>query len=568
MGRIQTFSMSITTQRIPAEEELKQFCGDTPDERFEKFVLFSKHICDVELYPHQIQAAYDYFHHTNTIDVKPPRTGKSLGKALVNLYECATDPYEDWKIYTPKFLIGKEQMRYAYDWIKASPILTAFLRIKSGKKQISTEGFEFKNRSNCHIISVAGKIEGHNVTIMDIMEFDLWNWVNFQNDVLRRGGAKNKNGKPTRIRIDGTIMGKLNIHQLVNDNRLNRLFHNMMYAHEGNLLGLPPGTLYDADLLAQFGALDADFLKLQKTISSEDEVARSYYLRFTESTNFIWSRWLQLCARKGAQLQLEPVQPIPGKRYLSRGIVGVGFDCGHAGQKETSSKYVIHFVEHVNGYRRWLWGVEWPAVYDAAKLEDEIVQLFDFFRPDGGYGDALQHTMIASINDKAWRKGIHSVDRTEIAENTPGNWEKWWFSPIRNSGAVKHSFYTSIQQQIHKANYYFPYIKPGSITSNRVSSVIDIRRAKVALMKLNKTLLNIVKEDNSSSYPSYFGKDRSIGDDHGDALGMAHLWLDTHVRGPVNFNAIKVAGMQRKTGAAVGRIVGSDIENPGNLKDF
>lgn len=543
---------------IVAEKELQKFKADSIEDKLSLYLFFMKSICDIELFPPQIMAADQYFRYKYCIEVKPPRTGKSLGKAGINIYELATNPQEDLKIYPPTFRIGKDALSYHYNWISASPVLSAFIRRRAGKKQLSTISYEFANLSNAEIISVSGKIEGHNVTIMDIMEFDLWNWDIFQNDVMRRGAAKNVNGLPTRVRIDGTILGKENIHKLLNTEAYKKLFRNLMIANEGNILGIPAGTKIDVHMYQAMNILDNEFVKLQKIMMSFDEWARSMLLRFTESTNFIWSSYILAVQKKALSWNLEGVPFEKGGKYKSSGTVSFGFDCGHAGQKKESSKYSLQFYEQIGMYRRWINSFEWPADADIRVMTDEMLEIFAYYRPAGGNGDALGHRLIADIDDKAFKLGIHRIDRTEFPENTPGNWAKWWFSPIWNNPREKHSFYTSLRQGIYGGTCYYPFYEAS-----------DTRRIAIMCRKLIKVLLNIKQETTKGTYPSYFAKDSKIGDDEGDAAGMANLWLDTHLQLPVNMNLLGSTGKSRRTSDLIsGSVSGKLNISRENINDF
>lgn len=533
----------IWKQALLAESEILKFKRENPEDKLAAFVLFMKHSCGFDLYPQQILMAEQYFRYDRVLDVKPPRSGKTAGKGAVNLYEMATNESEDLRIYVPKFDQGKEALSYQYDWISKSPILNAYIRVKSGKRQLSTVGYEFLNGSKAKIYSVKGEIEGHNVSIMDIEEIDRWKWETFQDDVMRRGGAKNKNGLPTRIRISGTIMGQENIFRIVSEEKYKKLFHNGMYADKNNILGLPAGTILDVYTLLSMGVLDPEFMAFQKEFMSPDEWARSNLLKFTEATNFIWSTYLRAIFKKADNWGLKGEQFYRGGTYKTNGIVGVGFDCGHAGEKKESSKYSLQIYEQLGMYRRWLNGFEFPADVDITKLENDVLEILAYYRPSGGYADALGHRLISSINDKAWKLGLTTINRNEYPDNTPGNWEKWWLSPLWNTGKNKHFFYSSLQHGIHHATCYYPFYE-----------IHDKTPLSLAVKKLSRSLLNIRKEETAGSYPRYYPHNPKIGDDDADAAGMANLWLDTHVDGPINFDVIRSSGNKTHTSGLVDTI--------------
>lgn len=534
---------------LVAEQELQKFKRDDLDEKIAAYALFMKHICGFDLYPTQLLQAEEYFRYPYILEYKPPRSGKSRGKAGINLYELATNEKEDLRIYTPKYSIGKDALKYQYEWIAKSEVLRSFVRIKGGKKQFSTTGYEFMNLSNAEIVTVAGLIEGHNVTIADIMEFDFWDWNIFADDVTRRFAGKNENGLPTRVRIDGTIRGQENIYKIATDKTLSKLYRNIVATSENNILGLPAGIKMDVDLMMALDILGKDEIKLMKSLMSPDEEQMSLYLNFTESRNFIWSKYLLAIFRKSMKWGLEGVPFVKGGKYESSGIVGCGFDCGHAGQKKKSSKYAIEFYEHFNNYRRWLFGKEWPPNYDPDLLEKEVLELLAFFQPGGGYGDALQHNLIASINDKAWNEGLTNICREDNPENTPANWAKWWINPLWNNNKNKHFYYDSLQLGIHKGTCFYPFYE-----------ISDTRPEALAMRRLKRSLLNIRKEE-TNAYPKYYPFDDEIDDDHADAAGMANLWLDVHVQPPINMGIIKSSTHKTVMSDLVSRAVNAnDIE--------
>jgi hypothetical protein len=61
------------------------------------------------------------------------------------------------------------------------------------------------NRSCWNIHGIWGEFEGVNATIIRGEEYDDLDVERFEQRVIPRGGAKNVNGKPTRIRLTGTI---------------------------------------------------------------------------------------------------------------------------------------------------------------------------------------------------------------------------------------------------------------------------------------------------------------------------------------------------------------------------
>lgn len=99
-----------------ADAELEKYRTNDPFKKTSAFILFMKDVCDFEMYPTQIMDAEQNFLHPYTMNVKPPRGGKTRGTEAIDLFECVTNPNEDLRIYAPNFKMGKEAMAYPYDW--------------------------------------------------------------------------------------------------------------------------------------------------------------------------------------------------------------------------------------------------------------------------------------------------------------------------------------------------------------------------------------------------------------------------------------------------------------------
>ena len=140
--------MTVISTSNVVDRKLQSYKTDDVEQKYLLYALFMKDVCNVDLFPTQLMQADDYFHHNYTLEVKPPRAAKSFGKAGINLYECSTNPYENLTIYTPKFSIGKEAYAYQYNFIDHSEILSRFVRVKNGKKQLRSIGYELQNESN------------------------------------------------------------------------------------------------------------------------------------------------------------------------------------------------------------------------------------------------------------------------------------------------------------------------------------------------------------------------------------------------------------------------------------
>ena len=513
-----------------AEKIIKEYYTDDIELRTAQCLLFLKKICKFEPHIHQIFYIDQALKFPNVLCYAPPRAGKTMSIEAVGLYETATNSFEDGRIYVPKHDQGKDSLKYHYDWIDASPVLKAYLRTMSGKKVFSRTEYQFKNMSNWKIYSIRGEIEGHNVTIMRCEEFDDWTWEKFANDVMRRPAAKNRNGLPTRIRITGTIQGQENIYKLQQDEVYKELFMDLS-TH-------PQFGKLDSYFMVENGVLDRDVVELQKKLMTPDEWARSGLLLFTEARNFIWSAYLRAGLKKANEWGLYPVPFKKGGHYEKKGTVAIGFDCGHAGTREESSRYSLQIFEQIGGYRRWLNGFRWEPDADPKKIKNEITEICAFYRADGGYADALKMNDVRFLNEECWEAGVTSINPNDFPENKQSNWDRWYISPIHNTGKNKHDMYTALQEGIHNGTTFLPYVDKK-----------DDTQAGRAFHNLYRTILNIRSEKTAGHYPRYFGINAKIGDDDTDASGMALKWLNDNTVKPVNFGAVGVMGKQTVMGS-------------------
>lgn len=513
-----------------AGEILEQYAGNTVEDMMSGFVNFCARVLNFTPYPHQLFYALECFRNPYVLCVAPPRSGKTNGIEAVDLYETACYPHEDGVIYAPKFDQARDSLSYQYNWIEQSPLLKQFLKRKNGKPMFSSEGFTFRNMSNWRIYSILGKIEGHNVTIMRPEEFDDWPWETFSNDVMRRGGAKPRNGKQKRIRITGTIMGKENIYRIENDPDFAALFKNLSWMGK---------TRLDIYYMLEADVMDPQFVKIQKTAMSPDEWARSGLLLYTESTNFIWSAYLRKAMKIAMAWGLTGIDYVKGGKYespLSRVVHGL--DCGHAGSGQNASRYALQFIEEISAgtevYRRWIAGFEYDPKTDTDFMAKDMADKIEFYSSVGGYSDALNPTLARAVNKECFNRGITDKNPDDFPDNTQSHWDEWFTTPMWNSDKNKHFMYQSLQQSIHNFKFFFPYYdtKDNSYTALRCANA-------------KAQILNIRQVASNGTYPSYQRSDPKIGDDDADALGMAVKWLDDNPHGFCDFRNFKASGHTR-----------------------
>ncbi len=506
--------MELITAINRADAVLEKYRTTDPAIMTAMCLLYAKNVLNWE--PNGPQQIYwiDRFLHIKLGKLKSvPRGGKTMSVEVVDIYEMINNSNEDLNIYAPKLEQCKETLKYHYDWIDKSKILKAFLRRRNGKPVFSTESYEFVNGSNAKCRSIAGELEGHNTSISRVEEFDDWPWTRFVNDIVRRLGAKSKNQGGKRVRITGTIMGEENFFNLEHDPILHALYEDLSIHPEWGII--------DVHLLLQFGnVLDADAVEVMRAMMTDDEWARSMLLKYTEAKNFIKEKYIRAILKRTMMWMMPAVPVVNGGIYVRKPgeIVSIGLDCAAAGTKKESSVYSLQINSQiiVNGqrYRRWLNGFTWEPSIDADRLETEILEILKFFRPDGGFGDALKYDIIQSLNRKAFKLGLTHKDPDEFPENTPGNWEQWWIQPMYNHDKQKHEMYTTMQHGIDHGYHYYPYF------DNK-----DESHEAVQLRMLLRQMKSIRATKTGGHYPSYASESAKIGDDCTDAQGMCCRWM-------------------------------------------
>lgn len=471
-----------------AEKEIQRYKGN--------HLLWHKHVCNVDLRPHQVLWMEQMDRWPMTSVVAPPRVGKTFAVEMYCLEEAATNPWEDYRIFAPAEHQGANSLKYQIDGILASPILSAYIETRLGRKQIRSTGYTLQNGSNAEYYGQNSKLDGVNATIIrgeefDDMDMDLW-----KNRILPRGMANNRNGLPTRIRVTGVIQGKENLYNLENDPN----FHILQKI-----------DIYDAIALE---VIDEGFVSVLRDSLTDDQWLRIALVQYVESRNFFWSTYLRKMQKSGYRAGITPVTPVPGGRYETTGTVAFGLDMGAQGGSATSSKYSLQVVEKVGLFKRWLYGEEFEPTINPKLLRERVVALWDYFRPAGGFGDAFDANLIAQINDDLYSEGLISYNRQkEHAENRSENWKHWTLQPIRFSGSTKHLMFKGLQDTIHQEMMYTPLVIAGDPQYESLAKTI-------------RQLENIKALQGGASYLLFEMIKKSVGDDNPDALAMCNFYLD------------------------------------------
>ncbi|MFQ5737355.1 MAG: hypothetical protein ACE5GY_10935, partial [Thermodesulfobacteriota bacterium] len=369
---------------IAAEKEIQRYKDNN--------ALWCKNVCNVDLRPNQAMWMEQMDRWPMTSTVAPPRTGKTFGVEMHGLKACACNPWEDYRLFAPAEHQGATSLKYQIDAILASPILSAYIETRLGRRQLRTTGFTFQNGSNAEYFGQNASLDGVNATILRGEEFDDLDMDTWKDRILPRGMAKNRNGLPTRIRLTGVIQGKENLYNIESD---------------PNFRSTMKIDIYDALAL---GVIDEAFVDLLRSNLTDDQWLRIALVKYVESRNFFWSVHLRAMQKAGARMLLTPVAPEPGGRYESSGTVAFALDMGAQGDNKISSTYSLQVVERVGAYKRWLYGEEFSPTMDPGKLRRRITALWAFFRPVGGFGDAFDANLIAQVNDDLYADGLISYN--------------------------------------------------------------------------------------------------------------------------------------------------------------
>ena len=506
-----------------AENEIYKYKDD--------LVLWYKHVCDVTLRAPQLIWMEEAFKNDFYLLIAPPRFGKTFLIEMINLFECATTPYEEGRTWAPKESQAMDSLRYQLNVIKHSEILWNYLDWESGKRMYSSTRYQFVNKSNWHIHGIYGEFEGVNATIIRGEEYDDLDIERFENRVLPRGGAKNRNGKPTRIRLTGTIQeAKGNIYN----------------ADIGDVY--PIGTKFPVDLGIDLGFYDERIIQLARDNLTEEEYKRIYQLEYTSGRNFIWEERLDECQRIAREKNWEGIEYFPGSQYTPIGHVFCGFDCGHSGSESNASKFSLQIYEVINDIVLWLYGKNWDGTADPMTLIGDLVDLWYHYRIEFGYGDALKADLIAQMNDALYNARLIKTDRMKYPENSVTNWKKWDFSPQWNTGRAKYIWAGILKNKIERQQYVLPRF-----------DAKDDRDIAHACRLLVSRLLNVRETKNKGQYPSLEFINPKLKDDDFDATIMAMGCINDRLGANVALGLLGSTGRRSQMGG-LNTGIGSQFE--------
>jgi len=502
---------------IRSETEIMRYARQDPDTGHRPHALWHKHVHGVALDPMQVLKMMEMDQDRNTIDYSCRRVGKTTVKELYNLEQLATKPHHECGIVAPRERQSINSLLYHIEAIRRSEILKAFIAYRGGREQLSDTKYEFANRSRASSYGIMAQIDGDSLAIASLEEVDDMPADRLFSRFLPMLGAVRRLGTNIKIlpeiRISGVWKGADTLERL----RASGNYHTLPVVDV--YLGIALGVVTDA------------WRREQMSQMSNEEYIRQILCVNIAARNLIWERHIRRAMAVGLQASLEAAEPVPGRQYRRRGLIGFGYDHTGHGESGTASKSAIVVTETVGNYVTFPYARTWPAGTDDKVLEGDLYGLWDYFRPDVAIGDAYGVGMLTGLNDRLFRQGLTTVDRHTIGDgrSAASTWPEWAFSPLRFEGMTKHSMATVLRNVFHNGRAALPYledafpeIRDGAIAMPKPLAALAGLTSDFAL--LVRQLANMRAEKNASgSYDSYRQVDAKIGDDLFDAA-MASVW--------------------------------------------
>lgn len=476
---------------IVAEAEIMRYAGD--------HALWHKHIHGVTLDPMQILKMIEMDQHPNTIDWSCRRTGKTFCKELYCLEVLACNPHEEEGIVAPRMQQSLTNLSYHTDAIRRSPILSAFVATKNGRRQLKDTGYAFANGSGAGAYGIMSNIDGDSLTIASLEETDDMPYDRLTSRFLPMLGSTRRPGvdremKP-QIRITGVFKGADVLSSLIKS---------------GSYRSLPTVDVYLGIQMGGIGQAWADDMRAQ---NSEAEWIRQFLCKNIQAQNWIWEKHVRRAKAVGLQAGLQIAEPLPGARYKRRGLIAFGYDHTGHGESGTASKSALIVTEQIGNFVVFVFAKTWAAGTDDRIIERDLVGLWAYFMPDYAMGDAYGVGMLTSVNDRLYANGLTTIDRRTIGdgESTASTWGKWPFAPIRFEGQTKHSMASMLRQVFHHGQAAIPDFDEDD--STHCADWIALLRQ----------LPNIKADATRAGYSSFKMADPKIGDDLFDAA-CAAVW--------------------------------------------
>lgn len=476
---------------IVAEDEILRFADD--------HALWHRHIHGVTLDPVQILKCIEMSQHRNTVDFSCRRTGKTFIKELYCMKQLACNEHEDEGIVAPRVQQSLTNLGYHTDAIRRSPILSAFIATKNGRRQIKDTGYTFANGSGAAAYGIMSQIDGDSITIASLEETDDMPYDRLTSRFLPMLGSTRRPGvdremKP-QIRITGVFKGADVLSSLMKSGAYHTL------------------PIVDVYLGLELGIIGQQWAGEMRSQNSEGEWIRQFLCKNIAAQNWIWEKHVRRAMAVGLQAGIERAEPLPGARYKKRGLLSFGYDHSGHGESASASKSAIVVMEQIGSFAVIIYCRTWPAGTDDRIVERDLVGLWDYFRPDYAMGDAYGLGTLTSLNDRLYANGLTHIDRRTIGDgqSTASTWGQWPFAPIRFEGQTKHSMASMLRTAFHHGQAAIPWVDEDDPTHD------------ADWIALLRQLPNIKADATKAGYSSFKMADPKIGDDLFDAA-CAAIW--------------------------------------------
>lgn len=526
--RIETWSV--------AEREIQRYAHD--------HYLWHKHIHNVELDAIQLLKCQEMDEHASTLDFSSRRMGKTAVKELWFLKFMACNADQELGIVAPREAQSLTNLTYHQDAIRRSEILSAYIDVRQGRRQLADTYYRFANRSKAAAYGIMVNVDGGDLTCASLEEVDdmphdrLFSRFLLMMRVTRRLGASKTAKNNPIVRITGVYKGADTLTELIDDGSYHVIgaFHGDRARQEVQAL-IDGGWLSEAQVgkAANYkypvpighavngialGLLNQAFLLQMRGQLGEDEFARQLLCINTSSRNLIWQEWLQKAVILEVKVSLDPVIPMPGQVYKKRGLLAFGYDHTGHGEKPESSRSALVVLEDLAGFTIPIFAKTWSPGTDESLIRRDLVAFWQYFRPDRAIGDAFGVGRIGNVNDDLYRLGLIQTDRLTLGDSTSSTWGEWAFAPLRFEGMIKHSMAVSLASTFSSGRVALPYVQHIQEGQDSYNELKD-------LQWLYRQLTNIEAVANSKTYASYKMLKRDIGDDLFDAMMAGHWALLT-----------------------------------------
>lgn len=485
---------------IVAERELMRFAVPDPVTGLKPHALWHKHVHNVELDPMQLLKMAEMDQHRSTVDFSCRRTGKTAVKEMYILEELATTPHQECGIVAPRMQQALNNLTYQIDAIKRSPILSAFINYSNGRPQLKDTSFQFVNLSSASAYGIMSQIDGDSITIGDLEEVDDMPQDRLLSRFLPMLGAARRLGvqaqagkfKPS-VRITGVFKGADTLQRLINS---------------GQYHALPAVNVY---LGMQMGMVDAKWAQEMRAQQSPEEWLRQFLCQNIKARNWLWEEHIQRANMLGLHAGLERAEPVPGARYKRRGLIGMGYDHTGHGEAPEASKSALVITEVLGNWLTFPYVRLWPPGTSDTTLRDDLIAIYDYFRPDYAIGDAYGVGMMTAVNDELFRRGLTHINRETVndGQSNASAWNQWAFAPMRFEGMTKHVMAGALREAFHNERAAFPYVDVAYDGEDK------------AWLAFMRQLGNLKAVPTKASYSSFSMADPKIGDDLFDAACAA-----------------------------------------------